>query len=205
MGAAFRALLKPWPAAYISVRRTGMNSMSCGFRALAALVLTLPLASGGARPAARGAAFARRAADVVCADRAAGDARGRHRLGGKDGRQPQSADGRPVLPALLRRSAVRRSARAALARLRRHRRGRRPRGHQQPRDRRRRPGEGDARRQARVSGRRGAEGPAHRSRRAPRQGRQGAVPGAGVRAIPTSFWSATWCSPSAIRSASARP
>ena len=48
----------------------------------------------------------------------------------------------------------------------------RPRRHQQPRHRRRRPGEGLARRQARVRGRDRAEGPAHRSRGAARQGRQ---------------------------------
>ena len=47
----------------------------------------------------------------------------------------------------------------------------RPRRHQQPRHRRRRPGQDIARRQARIPGRGRAEGPAHRSRRAARQGR----------------------------------
>ena len=48
----------------------------------------------------------------------------------------------------------------------------RPGRDQQPRHRRRRPGEGLARRQARVRGRGRAQGPAHRSRGAARQGRQ---------------------------------
>ena len=69
--------------------------------------------------------------------------------------EPQSVHRRPVLPPLLRRRRrhAARAARAALARLRRHRRCRRPRRHQQPRHRRRRPGQGRARRQARVRGR----------------------------------------------------
>ena len=60
-----------------------------------------------------------------------------------------------------RRSPAARATAAALARLRRDRRPGRPRRDQQPRHRRRRPGEGLARRQARVRGRDRAQGPAH--------------------------------------------
>ena len=63
----------------------------------------------------------------------------------------------------------------------------RPRRHQQPRHRRRRPGEDHARRQARVRGRGRAEGPAHRSRRAARQGRQASASRCSSSAIPTSL------------------
>ena len=164
-------------------------------------------AAGCGRAGPRGAALGRGAAHVLRADRQARGAGGRHRVGRQDHGEPQSADGRPVLPALLR-AAVRRAARAdpAVARLRRHRRSVRPDRHQQPRHRRRRPGQDFARRQARVRRRCRAQGSPRRSRGAARQGRQqGALPGDRRSAIPTSCRSATWCWRSAIRSASARP
>ena len=135
------------------------------------------------RAGPRGAALGRGAAHVLRADRQARGAGGRHRLGRQDRGEPQSADGGPVLPPLLR-AAVRRAARAdaAVARLRRHRRSVRPDRHQQSRHRRRRPGQDLARRQARVRGRCRAQGPARRSRGAARQGRQqGALPGDRLR------------------------
>ena len=142
-------------------------------------------AAGRGRAGPRGAALGRGAAHVLRADRQARGAGGRHRVGRQDRGEPQSADGGPVLPALLR-AAVRRAARAdaAVARLRRHRRSLRPDRHQQPRHRRRRPGEDFARRQARVRGRCRAQGPPRRPCGAARQGRQqGALPGDRLRQL----------------------
>ena len=70
---------------------------------------------------------------------------------------------------------------AALARLGRHRRRRGPRGHQQPRHRGGRPGQGLARRQARVRGRDRAQGSALGPRGAAHQGAERALPGARIR------------------------
>ena len=120
--------------------------------------------------------------------------------------EPQSADRRSVLPPVLRRRssagrASRCSARSAPA----SSSIRRPRRHQQPRHRGRRPGEGLARRQARV------RRPRSCSRtRAPISRCCASRTGASASrcsssAIPTSCRSATWCWRSAIRSASARP
>ncbi|MGY3118808.1 hypothetical protein ACVWXQ_002745 [Bradyrhizobium sp. S3.14.4] len=149
--------------------------------------------------------LARRAAAVLCADRAAGAAGRRQRLRRQGGAEPQSAAGRPDLPPLLRRTGPAARADAALAGLRCHRRCLRPRRHQRPRHRGRGPGESIAVGQAGIRGRDPAEGSAHRSRRAAPEGHQGKVSDPGPSPIPTSCWLATSCSRSAIPSASARP
>ena len=121
---------------------------------------------GAARPC-----LPERGAAVLCPDRAEGGAGGGQCLRRPHGGEPQSAAGRSLLPPLLRRAGrwPERAA-AALARLRRAGRRIRPRGHQQPRHRRCRPGEGFARRQARVRSRDRAEGFSLRPRGAADQG-----------------------------------
>ena len=106
---------------YISGLPTLERAMPrCRHDASAALAARLRRADAAVRArrpgaGARGAAVARGAAHVVRADRQAGDARGRDGLGRQDRGEPQSADGRSVLPALLR-AAVRRPARQVSAR-----------------------------------------------------------------------------------------
>ena len=150
------------------------------------------------------AVLGRRAADVVCA---AGQARraGRgQRLCRARGREPQPAARRSDVPPLLRPGRAARAG-AAFARVGRDRRRLRPRHDQQSRHRECDRGEGLAGRQARTRSRDRAQGRAHRSRGAAHQEQQRTVSRACRSPIPTKCRSATWCWPSAIRSASARP
>ena len=98
---------------YLSSFDWDRHTMPYRFRllsaALAAVSLLLP--QGARRPGARGAAFGRGAAHVLCADRQARGAGGRHGVRRQDGGEPQPADGRSVLPALLRASSSGRRSR----------------------------------------------------------------------------------------------
>ncbi len=141
---------------------------------LAALaVLCLVLAAGDASAQDRRVPTSRgRSAALLRPGGAAGRSGRGQRLRGEDRGQPQPAVRGPDLPPVLRYAGHERPGRAgaAFARLGRSGRSFRPRGHQQPRHRRGRPGEGLARRQARVRGRDRAEGFALRPCRAAHQG-----------------------------------
>ncbi len=152
--------------------------------------------------------FARRGAALLRAGRAAGGAGSGQRLCRQDGRPTATRCSRTRSSAASSACRACRGARragAAFARFGRYRRCVGPRGHQQPRDRGRRSGEGLARRQARVRGRDRAQGFALRPRGAAPQGPGREISPRSNSPIPTLCWSATWCSRSAIRSASARP
>ena len=102
-----RALQLPRRGAYISVP-SSWDRPPCLYRLTLLSARSPPFAAaaaGAGRAGARGAALGRGAADVLRADRQARGAGRRHRVGRQDRGEPQSADGRPVLPALLRASS----------------------------------------------------------------------------------------------------
>ncbi len=141
-----------------------------------------PAGRSGDGAASDGTGVPRRDASVVCAGGQACCAGSGYGFRREDGREPQSAAGRSVFPALLRpqlRPAG--AAPAALAGVRRHRRRFGPGGHQQSRHRRRRPGEGHAWGSPRIRCRGGPERSAYRPGGDAGEGPQGAVPRSRVR------------------------
>ena len=204
------ALHLPRATAYIGPRRLGIcHAFAPTFprRALPCRPRHRPACR--IRPGSSRSHLAERASAVLFARGPARRARGRQRLRRQDRCQPQS-DARRI-PALLRDAGhaghagrARRSG-PALARLGRDRRCVRPRGDQQPRHRGRRPGEGLARRQARVRGRDRAQGRSAPTSRCCASRRRARSFPCWNSPIPMRCRWATWCSPSAIRSGSARP